>query len=121
MSPPPLPREVGEEHLKTVRGRWGGVEDDWFFSQDREGGQGEAEGCRKSFPHHRHLPRGQTEGLMLGAGTGAQNSKTKICHSQRASTLVTQKPETWGPLGFTAIKFQGSMVTLLLIYFILSV
>lgn len=25
MSPPPLPREVGEEHLKTMRGRWGGV------------------------------------------------------------------------------------------------
>ena len=25
VSPPPLPREVGEEHLKTVRGRWGGV------------------------------------------------------------------------------------------------
>ena len=53
------------------------MEDDWFFSQDREGGQVEAEGCRKSFPHHRHLPRGQTKGLMLGAGTGAQTARQK--------------------------------------------
>ena len=48
-------------------------------------------------------------------------SKTEIYHSQGASTLVTQKPETWGPMGFTTIKFQGSTATLLLIYFILSV
>lgn len=48
-------------------------------------------------------------------------SKTEIYHSEEASTLVTQKPETWGPMGITTIKFQGSTATLLLIYFILSV